>query len=173
MKQFPQHISHFLIGIPGSGKSTVAHWLQAETQGKIVSTDDIRQQLYGNASIQGDWATIAAVIAQQLQQAIAAQQTIIYDATNVNRQWRQDFLAQYSQIAWIGWFLQTPFDQCLKQNQRRSRQVPHAIMEQMANAIKAEPPSIEEGFQDLIVLPNSEHSTFKVLKKQHPQYLGD
>ncbi|OKH19776.1 hypothetical protein NIES208_01220 [[Limnothrix rosea] IAM M-220] len=173
MKQFSQHISHFLIGIPGAGKSTVARWLQAETQGQIVSPDDIRQRLYGAASIQGDWAAIAAVIDQLIQEAIATQQTIIYDATNFNRQWRQDFLAQYNQIPWIGWHLQTPFDECWQRNQRRSRQVPCEILQKMARELIENPPRCEEGLRAIIAVPNSDISTLRALKKQHLQYLCD
>ncbi|AFY36944.1 putative kinase [[Leptolyngbya] sp. PCC 7376] len=173
MPQPSQHISHFLIGIPASGKSTLALWLQSQTQGQIISTDAIRQKLYGDANIQGKWPEIAHCVDEAIQRAIAIEQTIIYDATNFHRGWRQDFLARYSYLTWVAWQLHTPFRECWERNQLRSRQVPFEIMRQMLERLEAEPPQCVEGFEEIIAVQNSNHKCFKALKKLHPQYLGD
>ena len=173
MTQLSQHISHFLIGIPASGKSTFARWLQKQTQGQIISTDAIREQLYGDAAIQGDWSEISVVIDEQIQKAIATQTSIIYDATNFQRNWRQDFLAQYAELTWVAWHLQTPFEMCWHRNQKRSRQVPFEVMRQMAIALENESPTCEDGFIEIISILVGDHRALMALKKQHPQYLGD
>ena len=64
-------ICHFLVGIPGSGKSTVAQQLADLTQGLIISTDRIREQLYGDEIIQGNWLEIERKVLQEMEQAIA------------------------------------------------------------------------------------------------------
>ncbi|MBD2528587.1 AAA family ATPase [Nostoc flagelliforme FACHB-838] len=47
-------ICHFFMGVLGSGKTIFAVELAKQGNYRIVSTDTIRQQLYGNATIQGD-----------------------------------------------------------------------------------------------------------------------
>jgi cytidylate kinase len=76
---FTPLICHFLIGCPGSGKSTLAALLAKEGNYRIVSTDQIREALYGNASIQGDWSAIEAQVLSQIRSAIASNQPVIYD----------------------------------------------------------------------------------------------
>jgi predicted kinase len=44
-------ISHFLVGTPGSGKSTFAAQLAKLGNYRIVSPDEIRKQLYGDVII--------------------------------------------------------------------------------------------------------------------------
>ncbi len=59
-------ICHFLIGIPGSGKSTFAAQLAKLGNYRIVSTDAIRQQLYGDAIIQGEWSEVEELVISQI-----------------------------------------------------------------------------------------------------------
>lgn len=173
MTQPSQHISHFLIGIPASGKSTFARWLQQETQGQIICPDHIRAQLYGDAAIQGDWSELAVVIEAQIQRAIASQTTIIYDATNFQQTWRQNFLAQYSYLNWLGWYLQTPFEDCIQRNHHRSRTVPPEIMQWMFRELQTNPPRVTDGLDQLIYVQSGDRLELKALKKQHLPHLGD
>ncbi len=85
-------LCHFLIGIPASGKSTFAQLLAQTGDYQIISTDAIRQQLYGDEKIQGNWLEIEAEMLKQMQEAIALHRGIIYDATNIKRAWRLDLL---------------------------------------------------------------------------------
>ncbi len=72
-----------LIGMPASGKSTLAqqmanHWPDAV----VISSDQIRSRLFGDANAQQDWQRVQAEIDTELTQAIAAGQTVTYDATS-------------------------------------------------------------------------------------------
>ncbi|MCF3609112.1 ATP-binding protein [Planktothrix agardhii 1033] len=145
-------ICHLMIGVPGSGKSTVAQQLADLTQGLIISTDRIREQLYGDEIIQGNWLEIERKVLQEMEQAIASSQPIIYDATNAYRPWRLDILEKialiYSEIPryWVAWVLETPIETCKLRNQNRQRQVPESVIEQMGKAIADFPPTTSEGF---------------------------
>ncbi len=145
-------ICHFMIGVPGSGKSTVAQQLADLTQGLIISTDRIREQLYGEEIIQGNWLEIEEEVLREMERAIASSQPIIYDATNAYRHWRLEILEKIALISpkiprvWVAWVLETPIETCKQWNQNRPRQVPESVIEQMGNAIANCPPTPSEGF---------------------------
>nr|WP_275072621.1 AAA family ATPase [Petrachloros mirabilis] len=58
--------------MPGSGKSTLAQqWVAHDPNLCWVSTDAIRQNLFGDAAIQGAWPPIEAEALRQIKGAIA------------------------------------------------------------------------------------------------------
>ncbi|WP_261201400.1 WYL domain-containing protein [Laspinema olomoucense] len=147
----PPLICHFLIGIPGCGKSSFATMLTKLTEGRIVSTDGIRKSLYGDERIQGNWEAIEQEAIAQIQAAIAAGNSVIYDATNAKRGWRMSLLCKLRQfeVPWMGWQLVTPLATCKRWNQMRSRQVPEGVLESMSRSLHQFPPLMAEGFSAL------------------------
>ncbi len=152
-------ICHFLIGVPGSGKTTFAAALAKQGNYRLVSTDAIRQKLYGDGNIQGDWSQVEATVICEIVAAITQGYPIIYDATNAKRPWRLDLLgklnshlspylgfARYKSPLWLAWHLQTPIKTCKLWNQQRSRQVPDVIIENMYKSLQQFPPIAAEGF---------------------------
>lgn len=147
------HFGHILMGLSGSGKSTLAVYLAGILTGcQIISTDTIRQELYGDPSIQGHWPDIETQVLHQANQAVQQGLSIIYDATNAHRAWRIDLLQKLPTLNWIGWHLTTPIDVCKQRNQQRSRQVPDSVIDAMAGALKTFPPVPAEGFLDVLTL---------------------
>jgi len=57
---------HLLIGPPASGKTTIANLLAAELHAEVLSTDLIREELYGDPLIQGHWPDIAEALHARL-----------------------------------------------------------------------------------------------------------
>ncbi len=142
-------ISHFLIGPPSSGKSTLANQLQKlNPTARIVSTDAVRALLFGDESIQGDWSLIEANVLSQIREAFTAGQPVIYDATNVKREWRISLLERVADnnVQWIAWQLQTPLWLCQLWNKQRTRQVPETVIEEFFFSVQNSPPSVIEGF---------------------------
>jgi predicted kinase len=101
-------ISHILIGCPSSGKSTIAKYIiNQDSNYLIISTDKMREQLFGDDNIQGDWQLIEREVFRQIDSYIQAEKPIIYDATNAKRPWRISLLqklAKYENVNWIGWY---------------------------------------------------------------------
>lgn len=139
-----------LIGLPGSGKSTLAQKLIARSPGRyrLISTDAIRAQLFGDAAIQGEWLLVWRQIQQQFQEAVAISTTAIYDATNAKRCHRRQAIASARQIGFTqitGIWLQTPVEDCLERNHHRDRQVPEAVIWQMHRQLEGAPPTLADG----------------------------
>ena len=139
-----------LIGIPGSGKSSLAAGLQ-QACCTVVATDQIRAALFGDASIQGDWSLIWRQVERELQQADC--RLTVYDATNIKRQARRAVIRLalgigYNQI--IGLWLNPPLALCLARNQQRTRQVPEVVIRRMHQQLWSAPPRLREGLDLLL-----------------------
>ena len=84
-------IFYMLVGAPRSGKSTWAKRLakEAERYDKevyIVSSDSIREELYGDESIQGDSSEVFALAHKRIMNALRANYDfVVFDATNIKR----------------------------------------------------------------------------------------
>lgn len=147
-----------IIGLPGSGKSFIAQRLsQGSHFRRWVSTDRIRQRLFGDESVQGPWLQIWAQVCGELQQAVADQVNVIYDATNAQRRRRRDLIAQVRGFGFQsvgGLWVNTPLEVCLARNERRSRQVPQGVILQMYRQLTDAPPSLNDGFDRLLEIQN-------------------
>lgn len=147
---------HLLIGPPASGKSTFAQYLcRRVSKGVVISTDHIRELLYGDPRQQGDWPTIEAEVFRQIRRSLRQGATIIYDATNAQPQHRIQFLnkaAAMTSAPWIGWQMLTDLDTCNHWNQTRDRRVPERVITQMYQALNQTPPKISEGFRAIYLV---------------------
>lgn len=144
-----------LIGLPGSGKSTWAkHFRQTGPAIAYISTDQIRQQLFGHEATQGPWPQVWQRVIHEWQQAV--QQTrqggmhgALYDATNAQRRGRRQVIKTAQALGFtrlVAVWLDVPLADCLRRNQGRSRQVPTEIIQAMSRQLNGAPPCSEEGF---------------------------
>ncbi len=149
----------FLIGLPASGKSYSAQKMLAEKpQRQLISTDAIREKLFGDESIQGSWLAIEKEIRQQFVQAVQQEKEAIYDATNAQRRHRREAIALARSVGFTsltGIWIDTPVQLCIERNQRRHRQVPEDIIWRMSRQLNDAPPSVEDGFDRLMQLDGS------------------
>lgn len=130
-----------------------AHFVAQRPGYRLIATDGIRAQLYGDAAVQGEWLAIWRAVLQQLQasyRAIAQGQAagVVYDATNVRRRHRREFIQAAQEMGYqplTGVWIDTPLAVCLDRNVRRSRQVPPEIIEKMSRQLTAAPPAVAEG----------------------------
>ena len=148
-----------LIGLPGSGKSSLAQQLVTQCpQRQLISTDAIRAKLFGDEAIQGPWLSIWHELERQLQQAVQqiSQQQVqeaIYDATNASRHQRREAIALARQSGFThitGLWLDIPVWLCLARNRRRQRQVPDEVIFRMHRQLRDAPPTLADGLDYLI-----------------------
>ena len=148
---------HLLIGPPASGKTTLAGVLAELTGAVVLSTDVVRDELFGDAAVQGPWRDIEGLLHQRIRVSVAAGIPVIVDATHARRPWRlaiTQALTLPAPVEWIGWWLYTPLSTCLQWNQTRKRLVPEPVIREMAAAL-ADPvfgPSRAEGTASVVAV---------------------
>ena len=153
----PAQQGHLFIGPPGSGKSTLASTLAPFLRARVVSSDALRQQLWGDAGVQGPWCELEPLLHGAIDSACAAGENVLVDATHGHASWRRRLMQKpmgARRLQWFGWWLQTPLDQCLAWNRSRQRQVPEPVIRAMHQTLTIPPdrPDTREGFTSLICL---------------------
>lgn len=147
-----------LIGLPASGKSSLSRSLAANGHSVIISTDAIRQDLFGDEIVQGPWLQVQAEVERQFRDAVSQIRQChcseaIYDATNVKRSYRKEAIALARHVGFTfitGVWVDTPLAVCLHRNRQRHRRVPDEVILRMDRQIHDAPPCLAEGLNDLI-----------------------
>lgn len=133
--RYPRFV--LLMGLQASGKSTIAEALAAIGYVRI-NGDRVRAELYGDEAIQGDRDEVFARVLSDLDQALRNGSKVVIDLTNCTPSGRRDFMekARAADIRPLVLFLDVPLEVCIQRNKRRRRQVPVAIMQSMAAALR-------------------------------------
>lgn len=143
-----------MVGLSGSGKSFFAKQLAKEKNMKIFSSDDLREELYGDAMIQADQNKLFNELHRRIKVALQRGESVIYDATNIKRKFRQQFIKEVR--TYVGFVeamvVLTPFHKCVEYNNARERVVPESVIRRQLEGFNM--PTIEEGFDAIQFIPN-------------------
>lgn len=139
-----------MIGVPASGKSTIAQRIFKEYHFPVVSSDSVREQLYGDENIQGSPNAVFAEVYRQANIFLETAGVCIVDATNVNRQNRLQAIAQTlpSEVVYI--IADTDIELAKQRNHLRERKVPLFVIERMNKQLCKDSPS-SDNVKDLKV----------------------
>ena len=116
---------YMLIGLPGSGKSTVAKEMAETEDTIIVSTDKIREELFGDEAIQNNEKYSGVNVFERAYTLISIYlrngYSVIFDATNTKRKYRKTFIEKFKRWQEIGIkfhaiLIATPYEKCLENN---------------------------------------------------------
>lgn len=145
-----------LIGLPGSGKSTFARNRVKfyddcnKTKLEIVSSDDIREELYGTRSCQKDPARVFEIAHERIINSLEQGLDVIFDATNITRKNRASLLKKipaytekFAQICWA------PISTCIERDLKREFSVKADVIWKMA--YKFQMPFYDEGFDHICI----------------------
>ena len=124
---------------------------------RVISSDALREQLWGDAKVQGPWSELEPLLHGAIDSALTAGEHVLVDATHAQRNWRQRLMRRNLEarpVQWTGWWLLTPLNQCLVWNRSRQRQVPETVIRAMHQRLATPPdkPDLAEGFTRLFQL---------------------
>lgn len=153
-----------MIGISGSGKSTVAKSINAEFFKELYrkndmvlnnvpvvhSSDELRKELYGDDEDQSHNTELFIELHKRIKKDLYSYKDVVYDATNINKKLRVDFLKnQLKNVPCkkIAVCVMTQIGVCYGRNAVRSRHVPDHAMRRMY--LNWQPPHYHEGFDEI------------------------
>lgn len=127
-----------LLGSPAAGKSSLASKLQAEGF-RILCCDQIREELFGDASIQTHPERVFGTFFKKLEQLIKQKADVAIDNTNCKKADRSrllQFIQKIDNTYEVEYYLlDTPLDICLYNNANRSRKVPVEVIYRLWNLL--------------------------------------
>lgn len=146
---------YMMIGVSGSGKSTVARKANVESNGqtKIIASDDIREELYGDASVQKNPNLVFDIAHKRVAEAINDGFDVVFDATNLTKKNRKFFFNAMKKagiidkVCVIACVVKEPIEVCIARQQRRARKVPKEVIERQYKQFQM--PDMDEGFDGI------------------------
>lgn len=157
-----------MVGISGSGKSTTAERLNGF---KVVSSDAIREELYGDASDQRHPEIVFQIAHKRICEFLEIGMNVVFDATNLRRKDRKALLEKISYIPdvqKICWLEDISVGECIKAQEKRERKVPVEVIEKQDR--KLQRPMIEEGWDYVFIsYPHKDGKRFVCIIKKGEQ----
>lgn len=146
-----------LVGLPASGKSTIGEKLSKEFNAVIHSSDNLREELYGNINEVSKNNELFTELHKRIKQDLLNNKNVIYDTTNISYKKRKSFIENLNNIPCqkVCYLIATPYEKCLEQNQLRERIVPEYIIERMYKSIYI--PQYYEGWDEINIVWNINH----------------
>ena len=151
------------IGLPASGKSTNAReWAATHSHSIHPSSDAIREELYGDARIQGDPNKVFSIMLRRAREAIAEGLDVLYDATNITYKNRRSILL-IPNATFVARMFIVSVEECKRRNSERTRKVPDAVIDRMVRQFQ--PPCEWEGFDRIERFDCGETFTYQDLMR--------
>ena len=156
-----------LVGIPAVGKDTWAReYKEKHPEVVIHSSDDIREELYGDASHQGSPVKVFELMRSRTIQDLRAGRDVIYNATNIKYKDRKSILSQLKKIDNLTCYCKifvAPVEVCKERNAKRDRIVPDFVYDRMLKSFQI--PFYEEGFDNIEVIKTWDGSDLEYMKE--------
>ena len=152
---------YVMMGIPGSGKTTIAKNTAKNNDALHVSRDEIRFSLLTDKdNYFAKENQVYREFVKRIREGLAAGHTVIADATHLNQKSRYKLFHNIhinpADTMVIGMYMNIPLETCLERNETRkggrTYVPPHEIYNMFAHL---QPPSYEEPF-DYIFIFNGE-----------------
>lgn len=163
-----------MIGIPASGKTSLAEQISKSEDAEIVSSDNIRKELYGDENIQGDNNKVFRILQERIINGLENNKNMIYDATNISYKTRIAFLQRLNklEVEKIAIMVATPYEDCLIRNAQRERKVPEEVIKRMYYNFYV--PQYFEGFDDIQIKYTNDYMFFfsdlEDIKQDNPHH---
>ena len=142
----------FTYGPPCAGKTTFAkHWVQEHDNWFYIGADALRKAMYGSEDIYGNGELIYQCLLEAINYNLARGRNVIYDATNLRKDYRLDFLNNItSECKKEIYIFNVEERVAMKRHKNRHRSIPWSDLSKYFH-MKEEYPVIDEGWDDIKV----------------------
>lgn len=143
---------YLMVGLPASGKSTIAKELSTKENAVVLSSDTLREKLFDDINNQDGNEIIFDLLNKLIIYYLKMDISVIVDATNINYKKRMELLKElknidcYKQCILVA----TPYEKCLEQNKLRDRVVPEYVIKKMYMNFYV--PQYYEGFDKIEII---------------------
>lgn len=140
-----------MCGLVASGKSYKAKELAKDYDATIFSSDDLREELFGDVNNQEHNQEVFIELHRRIKECLRGDKSAIMDSTNISYKRRLAFLQELKNIPCekICVLMATPYEECLRRNAERERKVPEYAIEKMYRQF--DPPYWYEGWKEEVV----------------------
>lgn len=163
-----------LVGIPGAGKSYYANEVASlDSNTVIVSSDDIRQELWGDVNDQQNPSAVFDEMFIRTVDAMKKGKNVIYDATNLSSKTRKATLERLRKAIGKN-FLATctvitcSISECKRRQNMRERKVPDEVIDRMVRQFQV--PWYNEGWDSIYVFNYGKKQN---IDREHQRMLGE
>lgn len=148
-----------LVGVPGSGKTTYAkNYIKQNYNTIHLSSDAIRQELYGDENIQGNPGDVFSLMQKRAVESLNNGCDVLYDATNITRKDRSciigicpKFVKIECHIIWA------PIETCVEQDAKRERTVGKEVIDRMLKRFQS--PYYDECIDEIQIIRPRDFNT--------------
>lgn len=149
-----------MVGLPGSGKSTIAKELNIDNNYTILSSDAYRAKILGDENDQSNGAKVFDILYSDMKSLLLADCNVIFDATNTSMKARRRIFAELDsikkeleelnlEITTIAYVVPTPISECIKRDSRRNRTVGVDVIKKFYYSFQM--PQKFEGFDEVVI----------------------
>lgn len=152
-----------LVGIPASGKSTIAKELVEDRDDVVIhSSDELRVELFGDINNQSNNGELFNELNKRIKNDLRSGRHVVMDATNISRKRRKGLLQQLPKnIEKVACYVNTEYKDVVRQNQERERVVPQHVIDKMYKTLQI--PIYSEGWDKIVFFHHD-----NVTGKQYP-----
>ena len=143
---------YYLVGLPGSGKSTFAKQLAKENGALIFSSDEIRKEIGADGGDSTKHGEVFNILHTRIIDSLSKGCDCIYDATNISYKNRVRFIkylnsSKVDNVNKICVIVATPYEICKEFNKKRKAVVPDEVIDRMYKAWNT--PYYSEGWDEI------------------------
>lgn len=150
-----------MVGLPASGKSTLAEELKYLYNAVVLSSDKIREELLNDINDQTANVKVFEEMNQRTKQHLEDGQNVIYDATNINRKRRIHLINnEIKADEKIVYYMNTSMPTSLHQDSVRDRRVGFEVIDKMYKQLHV--PTKLEGWDKVIF-----NHQYSILENHH------
>ena len=152
-----------MVGLPACGKTTYTK-TKIDSRTKILSSDDIRKELFGFEENQENNDLIFKTLYSRARNFLIQGKDVLIDATNCNVENRKKALSNFENlnIRRKAIVIENPIEICIKQDSSRRRVVGEKVIREFAETFSY--PTREEGFDEIVIIKSTEDGFVRYLK---------